>query len=128
MSLAASLVDWAKRNKIGIEYLFVNSKVYQLDGMTLEEEADFTMENLARLRNNIDKSEKAFPEMEVYCEAEETSACFAIFNHMNKEREEFVKNHHHQTRILTVNPKLKGKNNIQYIEHHDVLNNLLRNL
>ena len=128
VSLAASIIDWARRNKVGVEYLFINSKVYQLDGMTLEEEADFAMEHLARVRNNIDKSETALPEMEVYCEAEDSSACFAIFNYMNKEREEFIKKHHHHTKIMTVNPRLKKIKNIQYIDHQDVLNNLLRNL
>ena len=86
------------------------------------------MEHLARVRNNIDKSVKALPEMEVYCEAEESSACFAIFNYMNKEREEFIKKHHQHTKILTVNPRLKNAKHIQYFDHQDVLSNLLRNL
>lgn len=128
ISLAASLVDWAKRNKVGISYVFLNNRTYELDGMTIEEEADYAMELLAKVRNNIDKSTPAFPEMETFCTAEDESACFAILNHLNDERKEFIKNHHVGTKIMTVNPRLGKVDGMEVVDYNEVLENSLRTL
>ena len=128
ISLAASLVDWARRNKVGISYLFINNVTYQLDGMTIEEEAEYATELLAKVRNNVDKSTRAFPEMENFCTAEDESACFAIFNYMDDERKEFVKKHHLSTKIMTVNPRLPQLEGLTALDYKEVLENKLRTI
>ncbi|WDE98274.1 DUF58 domain-containing protein [Lentisphaera profundi] len=128
VSLAASLVDWASRNKVGISYFFINGRTYNLDDMTIEEQVEYAMGLLAKIRNNIDRSTKAFPEMETYCTAEDSSACFAIVNHINDERKDFIKKHRLSSKILTVNSRIPKINGLQYIDHDEVLSNNLRTI
>ena len=82
----------------------------------------------AKVRNNIDKSTPAFPEMETFCTAEDESACFAILNHLNDERKEFIKNHHVGTKIMTANPRLGKVDGMEVVDYNEVLENSLRTL
>ena len=93
-----------------------------------EEEAEYATELLAKVRNNVDKSTKAFPEMESFCTAEDESACFAIFNYMDDERKEFVKKHHLSTKIMTVNPRLPRLEGLTALDYKEVLENKLRTI
>ena len=128
ISLAASIVEWAYRNKISYTYLFINNQVHDLKGMAREDSYAFILEKLAKVKNVSSMDGSSVPDSYSWDDALSHSACFAIYNSLDQDKKNMLSSYADECRHLTVNPLLQRKGSIKYLEHEDVLTGKLNSL
>jgi uncharacterized protein (DUF58 family) len=121
ISLAASIVEWAYKNKVSYDYFFINNEVHELRGTPREDAHSYILEKLAKLKNVMQLTGSSIPDSYSLEDATSKSACFAIYNSLDTDQKKMLSHYADSCRHLTVNPLLQRKQNIKYLEHEDVL-------